>query len=68
MKQNTVIARRDGASSTGTPHSLLVEQVGDLIRFTVLGADGKKRHASVNLPAGEAVSLVETLQDFAANM
>ena len=62
-----VIARRDGVSSTGSPHGLLVEASADngadsgTVRFTITGHDGKKRHASVTLSNGEAQTLLETV-------
>lgn len=37
-----------GASSTGTQHTLSVEQSDDWLRFTIIGHNGK-RHASVLL-------------------
>jgi hypothetical protein len=62
MKRET-ISNLIGASSTGTAHSLLVEREanGDM-RFTVVGHDGKKRHAAVILPSSVAESLATSLQ------
>ena len=58
----TVIARRDGVSSTGTSHGLLIETAGDgTIRFTVTGANGTKRHAAVTLSDADVAGLIETL-------
>jgi hypothetical protein len=62
MKRET-IAARTGVSSTGTPHGLLLERESDThVRFTVVGHDGKKRHAAVILPVAEAKSLLEALE------
>ncbi|AUV62033.1 hypothetical protein KIV63_gp11 [Mycobacterium phage SWU2] len=62
----TVVAQRDGVSSTGTLHGLLVEatEKGKMLRFTVTGHDGKKRHAAVSLTRGETVSLLTTVQEY----
>jgi hypothetical protein len=62
MKRDT-IANMLGASSTGTAHSLLIEREnnGD-VRFTVVGHDGKKRHAAVILPSTVAESVATALQ------
>ncbi|AJD82502.1 hypothetical protein SHEEN_84 [Mycobacterium phage Sheen] len=61
MKRDT-IALRTGKSSTGTPHGLLVERENDgELRFTVVGHDGKKRHAAVILSKGEVVSLTDAI-------
>jgi hypothetical protein len=61
MKRET-IALRTGASSTGTPHGLLLERESDSqVRFTVVGHDGKKRHAAVILSNVEATQLLEAL-------
>jgi hypothetical protein len=62
MAKRTMIAHRTGISSTGTPHSLLVEdENGQGIRFTVVGSDGSKRHAAVVLTDDLTASLVESL-------
>ncbi len=62
MKRET-IALRTGASSTGTPHGLLLERESDTqVRFTVVGHDGKKRHAAVILSVLEAKSMLEALE------
>jgi hypothetical protein len=56
------VARRDGVSSTGTAHGLLVETAGDgTITFTVTGANGTKRHAAVTLSNADVDGLVETI-------
>ena len=60
--KRTVIVQRTGESSTGTPHGLLVEdEDGGSVRFTVLGADGRKRHAAVILPDLAALTVFEAL-------
>ncbi|AGK87561.1 hypothetical protein M045_gp82 [Mycobacterium phage HINdeR] len=62
--KRTVVAQRTGESSTGTPHGLLVERESDgRVRFTVVGHDGKKRHAAVILSKGETSTLIESLTD-----
>jgi hypothetical protein len=62
VKRETVAART-GVSSTGTPHGLLLERESDThVRFTVVGHDGKKRHAAVILPVTEAVSMLAALE------
>jgi len=61
MKRET-IALRTGVSSTGTPHGLLIEsENSDAIRFTVVGHDGKKRHAAVILSDRDIAGLLDTL-------
>lgn len=59
--KRTVIVQRTGESSTGTPHGLLIEDDKDGIRFTVVGADGQKRHAAVILPDLATATMVEAL-------
>lgn len=42
-----VIARIAGESSSGTAHDVLIERDHDgRVMVTIMGADGKKRHAS----------------------
>jgi hypothetical protein len=61
LKRN-VITHLTGVSGSGAPHGLLIEEVSsEVLKFTVTGADGKKRHASLDLSDGEVRSLVETL-------
>lgn len=60
--KRTAIALRTGTSSTGTPHGLLIEHETDSsVRFTVVGHDGKKRHAAVILSTTDVAGLIETL-------
>jgi hypothetical protein len=60
--KKTVVARRDGVSSTGTAHGLLVETAGDgTLTFTVTGANGTKRHAAVTLSNADVDGLLETV-------
>ena len=62
MSKLTVIAQRDGVSSTGSPHGLLVESADDgTVRFTITSHDGKKRHASVKLANGAAQTLLDAV-------
>ncbi len=62
MKRDT-IANMLGTSSTGTAHSLLIERENNgEVRFTVVGHDGKKRHAAVILPSAVAESVATALQ------
>jgi hypothetical protein len=61
MKRET-IALRTGKSSTGTAHGMLVERETDgALRFTVVGHDGKKRHAAVILSVAEVSGLLDTI-------
>lgn len=61
MKRET-LAHRTGTSSTGTAHGLLIErEVNGSVRFTVVGHDGKKRHAAVILSDVETSGLLESL-------
>lgn len=63
-----VVARRDGVSSTGTPHGLLIETAHDgTLRFTVTGANGTKRHAAVTLTNADVAGLLETLSAHVAD-
>lgn len=65
MAKLEMIAKRDGVSSTGTSHGLLIETAGDgTLRFTVTGANGTKRHAAVTLTNGDVAGLLETLQNY----
>lgn len=67
MGKLTVIARRDGVSSTGSPHGLLVETADDgTVRFTITGHDGKKRHAAVTISNGEAQTLLDAVAEHIA--
>ena len=67
MGKLTVIARRDGVSSTGSPHGLLVETADDgTVRFTITGHDGKKRHAAVTISNGEAQTLLDAVAEYIA--
>lgn len=52
-----------GTSTTGTPHGLLVERDDDkgVVLFTVVGADGKKRHASVQIGFAEYYAMVKDM-------
>jgi hypothetical protein len=60
--KRTAIALRTGQSSTGTPHGLLIEhETSTSVRFTVVGHDGKKRHAAVILSNADIAGLIETL-------
>ncbi|BBC53800.1 hypothetical protein [Mycobacterium phage PP] len=63
MKRDTLV-QITGTSSTGTPHGLLVEvePTGGL-RFTVVGHDGKKRHAAVILPQAEVSAALLSIID-----
>lgn len=68
MGKLTVIAQRDGVSSTGSPHGLLVETAGNgTVRFTITGHDGKKRHAAVTISHGEAQTLLEAVAAYIAH-
>jgi hypothetical protein len=63
-----VIARYDGVSATGTSHGLLIETAGDgTTAFTVMGHDGKKRHAAVTLPDTVVAALIDALRDHLAS-
>lgn len=67
MGKLTMIARRDGVSSTGSPHGLLVETADDgTVRFTITGHDGKKRHAAVTISNGEAQTLLDAVAEHIA--
>jgi hypothetical protein len=67
MSKLTVIARRDGVSSTGSPHGLVVETADNgTVRFTITGHDGKKRHAAVTLSNGEAQTLLDAVAAYIA--
>lgn len=58
----TMIARRDGVSSTGSPHGLVVETADNgTVRFTITGHDGKKRHAAVTLSNRDAQTLLDAV-------
>jgi hypothetical protein len=49
----TFIALIPAVSASGTAHDMLVEQLYDgRVQCTVMGADGKKRHASSIFPVG----------------
>ena len=68
MGKLTVIARRDGVSSTGSPHGLLIETADDgTVRFTITGHDGKKRHAAVTISNGEAQTLLDAVAAYIAH-
>jgi hypothetical protein len=61
MKRETLV-QRTGVSSTGTPHGLLIErEPSGGVRFTVVGHDGKKRHAAVILSDLDVLGLVATI-------
>lgn len=67
MSKLTVIARRDGVSSTGSPHGLVVETADNgTVRFTITGHDGKKRHASVVLSNRDAQTLLDAVAAYIA--
>lgn len=47
MAKREVVSRIVGMSTTGQRHDLLIERTeDDMIMVTIMGADGKKRHAS----------------------
>ena len=54
---------REGLSSTGSKHGLLVEPGKDGIRFVVTGVNGK-RHAAVTLAYGDTANVVDWLTAF----
>lgn len=41
------IAEVPGKSTTGTAHSLVFEESDGAVQLTIVGHDGKKRHASI---------------------
>jgi hypothetical protein len=60
MAQRQIIARIPGMSTTGQRHDLLIERTADdMIMVTVLGADGKKRHASAIILPGALTDEVQ---------
>lgn len=62
MSKRNVLGKFLGSSSTGTAHSLLIEQEpSGGIRFTVVGHDGVKRHAAVIVPDAVATAIAESL-------
>lgn len=68
MGKLTMIARRDGVSSTGSVHGLLVETADNgTVRFTITGHDGRKRHAAVTLSNAEALTLLDAVAAYVAS-
>jgi hypothetical protein len=48
-----VVARIPGVSTSGVSHDVLIERTPeDMIMVTIMGADGKKRHASALILPG----------------
>lgn len=64
MAKREVIARRDGLSTTGALHGLLIEKDDKpgYSRVTITGADGKKRHATVVMADGDLATLFSSFQ------
>ena len=53
---------REGLSSTGSKHGLMIESDGLDTRFVVTGANGK-RHAAVGLTLEDTKEIVRWLED-----
>lgn len=64
MAKREVIARRDGLSTTGNLHGLLIEKdnTPGFSRVTITGADGAKRHATVVMSNGDLATLFASFQ------
>lgn len=50
---------KPGHSSTGSPRGLGVERDDGAFRFVVIGADGKKQHASTIVSEDDAVAIAK---------
>ena len=63
MARRTVIARKDGRSTTGNLHGLLIEADDNpgFSRVTITGADGVKRHATVVMANADLRDLFATI-------
>lgn len=60
---NKRLALIEGASTSGSAHSLLVEEgIAGETKLTITGADGKKRHASVVLTEESIAETIKALQ------
>lgn len=59
-----MVARKDGRSTTGNVHGLLVERddMDGFSRVTITGADGKKRHATVVMADADIAELFQSFR------
>lgn len=63
MSKRVKLHSVQGTSNSGSPHGLLIERDDDkgTVMLTVVGHDGKKRHASVNLSFGDYYALIQDM-------